>query len=141
MHLWQRCNCIAFVAMLASLVLPFAASQSWAQTTPTLTVQGNPLNFSVASGNSSAPTVTYTVDSTVIALHYSITGLPSWLSLASSAGFTDPTQFPVFSVNSSAASLAPGSYTATIAFKNLLNGAGNTTRTATLTVTAGSAST
>src|SRR5438270_8093608 len=124
MRLCRHLNLIAFVAMLATVILPLGARQSWgAWNTPTLTVQGDPLNFSVASGNSSAPTVTYTVDSTVIALHYSITGLPSWLSLANSAGFTDPTQFPIFSVNSSAASLAPGTYTATVAFKNLLNGA------------------
>jgi hypothetical protein len=69
---------------------------------------------------------------------YSISGLPTWLSVSSTSGTvtTSPTTI-TFTVNSNANSLSVGNYSAIISFTNTTNGQGNQTRSAALTVDTG----
>ena len=69
-------------------------------------------------------------------VNYSITGVPSWLSVnAPSGSVTTATPVNVtFTVNATANGLGSGTYSATVAFTNTTNGRGNTTRQATITV-------
>jgi hypothetical protein len=65
---------------------------------------------------------------------YSVT-TPSWLTASpASATVTTTAKTITFTVNSSARSLGPDTYTANIGFNNATNNQGNTTRIATLIV-------
>jgi len=70
-------------------------------------------------------------------LLWAATNNAAWLALSATSGTLDPgTGTSVTaSANTNAASLAGGSYSDTISFVNVSNGAGNTTRLASLTVT------
>ena len=68
-------------------------------------------------------------------VHYSISGIPSWLTPNFTTGTVPPTVTDTFSVN--ACGLGPGTYPATITFANARGGPGTTTRNATLTVRPG----
>ena len=66
------------------------------------------------------------------AVTFSISGLPAWLTVSQTSGTTPATV--TFALNSSATTLTPGTYIATISFTNSTNGQGNQTRSATLVV-------
>ena len=67
-------------------------------------------------------------------MKYSIT-TPSWLTASSTSGTVTTTAKTItFTVNSSARSLGPSTYTGNIDFNNTTNNQGNTTRVATLIV-------
>jgi hypothetical protein len=111
--------------------------------TATLTVnppalQVTPATGTTASGTHGGPfspsSFQYTLSSTFGSVKYSI-NTPSWLTASSgSETLTTTTKTITFTVNSSARSLGPGTYTANIGFNNTTNNQGNTTRAATLIV-------
>lgn len=77
----------------------------------------------------------YQLSSTNSSVHYSISGIPSWLKASFTTGTVPPTVTDTFSVN--ACGFGPGTYPATITFANTGGGPGTTTRNATLTVNPG----
>jgi Viral BACON domain len=78
----------------------------------------------------------YTLSPTFGSVSYSVTNVPSWLTVSSKSGtVTTSAKTITFTVNSSARSLGPGTYTDNIGFNNTTNNQGNTTRVATLLVT------
>jgi hypothetical protein len=111
--------------------------------TATLTVnppalQVTPATGKTASGTHGGPfspsSFTYTLSSTFGSVKYSIT-TPSWLTASSGSGTVTTTAKTItFTVNSSARSLGPSTYSDNIDFKNTTNNQGNTTRVATLVV-------
>jgi hypothetical protein len=109
----------------------------------TLTVTARPsiLQVSPASGMAASGTqggsftpasFQYSLSADTGSVDFSISGLPSWLTASQTSGTTPATI--TFALNSSAATLGAGTYTATIAFTNATNGQGNQNRSATLTV-------
>jgi len=67
-------------------------------------------------------------------LNYSIT-TPSWLTVSSKSGsVTTSAKTITFTINSSAHSLAPNTYVSSVSVNNTTNGAGNSSRVATLIV-------
>ncbi|MEA2906799.1 MAG: hypothetical protein QOI12_4186 [Alphaproteobacteria bacterium] len=103
--------------------------------------QVSPATNMVASGNQggpfSPPSFSYQLSATSGSVDYAISGTPSWLVASSTSGTvtTSPTTV-TFTINASASSLAAGTYgPSTISFANTSDGQGDTTRTATLTVT------
>jgi photosystem II stability/assembly factor-like uncharacterized protein len=100
-----------------------------------------PATDMVSSGQQGGPfspaSFQYQLSATTGTVGYSISGLPTWLTASSTSGTVGTTATTItFTVNASANSLTPATYgPATITFTNTTNGLGNTTRTATLTVT------
>jgi hypothetical protein len=111
--------------------------------TATLTVnppapQVTPATGKTASGTHGGPftpsSFTYALSATFGSVSYSIT-TPSWLTASSTSGTVTTTAKTItFTVNSSARSLGPSTYTGNIDFNNTTNNQGNTTRAATLVV-------
>jgi hypothetical protein len=111
--------------------------------TATLTInppalQVTPATGITASGAHGGPfspsSFNYTLNSTFGSLKYSIT-TPSWLTASSKSGtVTTSAKTIKFTVNSSARSLGPSTYTDNIGFNNTTNNQGNATRVATLIV-------
>jgi hypothetical protein len=111
--------------------------------TATLTVnppalQVTPATGKTASGTHGGPfspsSFTYALSATFGSVSYSIT-TPSWLTASSASGTVTTTAKTIaFTVNSSARSLGPSTYTSNIDFNNTTNNQGNTTRAATLVV-------
>jgi subtilisin family serine protease len=91
-----------------------------------------------ASGTQGGPfapsSFQYVLSATNGPVNFSISGLPAWLTASQALGSADVGTTVTFSVNASAAGLAPGTYTATVSFANTTNGQGNQTRSATLVV-------
>src|SRR5262249_4282036 len=83
----------------------------------------------------SPSTFHYTLSATYGSVDYSITNLPSWVSVSSKSGAlaTSPKTI-TFTVNSGAHTLQPGTYVGSINFKNTTNGQGSTSRLATMFV-------
>ena len=98
--------------------------------TATLTVnppalQVTPANGITASGTHGGPftpsSFTYALSATFGSLKYSIT-TPSWLTASSASGTGTTTAKTItFTINSSARSLGPNTYTGNIAFNNTTN--------------------
>jgi hypothetical protein len=91
-----------------------------------------------ASGTHGGPfspsSFTYALSATFGSVKYSIT-TPSWLTASSTSGtVTTSAKTITFTINSSARSLGPSTYTTNIDFNNTTNNQGNTTRAATLVV-------
>ena len=105
------------------------------------TLQVSPTTNIVASGAQgeafSPASFQYQLTSTIGSVNYLISGIPTWLNanFTSGTATTTPVTLAFTLINPS--SLSPGTYTMTISFTNTSNGQGNTTRTATLTVNAG----
>jgi Divergent InlB B-repeat domain len=77
----------------------------------------------------------YSLNAAKGSLSYSITNVPSWLTVSSKSGTVTTTKKTItFTVNSSARNLTPGTYDSIINFNNTTNNQGNTTRAAALTV-------
>ena len=106
---------------------------------PASALQISPATNIAASGTQgqifSPALFNYQLSSTTGSVHYSISGIPSWLNASFTTGTVPPTVTDTFSVN--ACGFGPGTYPATITFANTGGGQGNTTRTATLTVNPG----
>jgi PKD repeat protein len=88
-------------------------------------------------GPFSPSSVVYTLSNTgVNTLNWTASTTPSWLSLSATSGAlaSGASVNVTASLNANANSLAVGSYSATIGFTNTTNGAGNTTRPVTLSV-------
>ena len=116
------------------------------QRTATLTVtppalQVTPATGITASGQQGGPfsptSFAYSLSATGGSLRYSITNLPSWLTVSAASGtVTTRVTSITFRVNTTAADrLAANTYVTSINFNNTTNGQGNTTRVATLNVT------
>jgi hypothetical protein len=123
------------------------ASTGLGTQTRTTTLNVNPPALQVAPGDSivasgthhgpfSPTSFPYMLRSTYGSVGYSITGLPSWLSVSPSSGTVTTSATTVtFKVNSGAADkLPPNSYVSSINFNNTSSRQGNTSRVATLTV-------
>jgi hypothetical protein len=112
--------------------------------TATLTVnapvlQVTPTGNIVVTGNQGAipsSSFQYQLSANAGTVKYSISGVPNWLSPSSTTGNVSSSGTVLtFTVNTSANSLAPGTYGPTnITFTNADSGQGTQTRTATLTV-------
>ena len=90
-----------------------------------------------AGGPFSPASFNYTLSASTGSVNYSISGVPTWLTPSSTSGTVTTAGTSVsFTVNGNANGLGAGTYTATITFTNTTNGAGNQTRSATLTVNA-----
>jgi hypothetical protein len=76
----------------------------------------------------------YQLSASTGTVNYSISGLPSWLSVSPNPGTVSTGTTVTFTVNSNANSLAAATYNATITFTNTDTGRGTQTRMATLTV-------
>jgi Divergent InlB B-repeat domain len=93
-----------------------------------------------ASGQQGGPfsptSFTYSLSTTGGSLKYTITNLPSWLTVSPASGTLTTTATSVtFRINTTAADrLSANTYVGSINFNNTTNGQGNTTRVATLTV-------
>jgi uncharacterized repeat protein (TIGR02543 family) len=97
-----------------------------------------PASGDTASGTHGGPfspsSFNYALSSTFGSLKYSIT-TPSWLTASSTSGTATTTAKTItFTVNGSARSLGPSTYTGNIGLNNTTNNQGNTTRVATLIV-------
>ncbi len=107
---------------------------------PSPTLQVSPAIGYSATGSQGGPflppTFNYQLAASSGTLGYTITNLPSWLTASPASGTVGTTGTTItLTVNSSANSLAPGSYSpAPVVFTNTTNGQGNTTRVVSLTV-------
>jgi hypothetical protein len=112
--------------------------------TATLTVnppglQVAPTTGITASGTHGGPfspsSFHYTLNATYGSANYSITNVPSWLTVSSKSGTATTTAKTIsFTVSTSADTLQPNTYVSSISFTNITNSQGNTTRIATLIV-------
>jgi subtilisin family serine protease len=102
-------------------------------------LQVTPATNMASIGNPGGPfspsSFQYQLSATAGTVNYSISGLPSWLSVSSASGSvtTTPTTI-IFTINSGANSLAADGYIAAISFVNTTNGQGNQTRNVALRV-------
>ncbi len=122
--------------------MALAAAQSYTRKIK-LTVNAGALQISPssginASGNQGGPfspsSFDYSLSSTSGSVNYSITGVPTWLTVSSPSGTLTTTPKTVtFAVNANANSLAAGTYNATITVTNSTNAKGTTTISAALT--------
>jgi hypothetical protein len=112
--------------------------------TATLTVippalQVSPSTNIAASGTHGGPfspsSFGYALSATYGTVKYSITNVPSWLSVSPSSGtLTTSATTVTFKVNSGADKLTPNTYVSNVNFNNTTGGQGNMARVATLTV-------
>jgi hypothetical protein len=104
-------------------------------------LQVSPTTNIVASGTKGGPfsptSFQYQLTATVGSANYAISGIPIWLNANFTTGTATTSPVTVTFSLINVGNLAPGPYMATIAFTNTSYGLGNTTRTATLTVYAG----
>jgi hypothetical protein len=127
-----------------STVTNMATGQGTQTRTATLTVNPPALQVSpsmdiAASGTHGGPfapsSFNYALSATYGTVKYSITNVPSWLSVSPSSGtLTTSATTVTFKVNSSADKLTPNTYVSNVNFINTTGGQGNTARVATLTV-------
>src|SRR6516225_8554392 len=122
-------------AMLLSTEIA-AAQKPTGQSPPTLIV--TPSTSIAVSGPPGGPfspsLIEYRVSASTGTVSYSIR-TPSWLTTSSTAGATDTKGVTItLTVNASASSLRPGTYGPGVAFTNVSNGRGTSTRSAKLTV-------
>ena len=115
------------------------------QRTATLSVtppalQVSPATGITASGHQGGPfsptSFTYSLSATGGSLRYTITNLPSWLTVSAASGtVTTKATSITFRINATAADrLSANTYVGSINFNNTTNGQGNTTGVATLSV-------
>ncbi len=104
------------------------------------TLQLSPSTAIISTGNQGGPftpsSFTYQLSAPTGPVNYSISGLPSWLTVSTTFGTVaiDSVTVVNFTINPSAIGLPPGTYNASIAFTNTINGLGNQSVAATLTV-------
>jgi hypothetical protein len=112
----------------------------------TAALQVTPATNIAASGTQGGPflpaSFSYSFSSTTGTVNYSITNVPSWLTVSSSSGTaTTSPQTITFSINSNANNLSAGAYVSGINFNNTTNNQGNKSITATLTDASGAGKT
>ncbi len=101
------------------------------QVSPSTNIVGSGTQF----GPFAPPIFQYQLSASSGSVAYSITNLPSWLSVSAASGTVTTTPVTVtFSYNNNSINLLPGSSVGNVNFNNTTNGQGNTTRGATLTV-------
>jgi hypothetical protein len=104
------------------------------------TLQLSPSTGITSTGNQGGPfspsSFSYQLSAPTGPVNYSISGLPSWLTVSTTFGTVaiDAATVVTFAINPSAIGLPPGTYSASIAFTNTTNGLGNQSVAATLTV-------
>jgi hypothetical protein len=137
-----RPGCPAIALLAAALVVPqmlliARAQQPSNSTMPPrmiVTPSSGVVFSGLRKGPFSPPVVAYRVSASAGAINYVIT-TPPWLTASPSSGAADTAGVTVtFTVNASAANLAPGAYGPAVAFRNVTNGLGSTIRSATLKV-------
>jgi hypothetical protein len=105
------------------------------------TLQVSPASNITASGTQgeafSPASFQYQLTATTGSVNYLISGIPTWLNASLTSGTATTTPVTVTFTLINPGSFQPGTYTSTITFANTSNGQGNTTRTATLVVNAG----
>ncbi len=137
-------NSLAANTYSATITFMSGSGQS-VQRTATLTVnppalQVTPATGITASGQQGGPfsptSFSYSLSATGGSLKYSITNLPSWLTVSPASGtLTTKATTVTFKIGTTAADkLAATTYVGSINFNNTTNSQGNTTRVATLTV-------
>jgi hypothetical protein len=129
---------IALLATSAMLMLTQigAAQRPAGQSPPSLIVTpASSLIFSGPRGGPFSPArLEFRVSSTTGIVNYSIR-TPSWLTASSTFGTTDTRGVTItLTVNANASRLSPGAYGPAVAFTNVSNGQGSTTRPAKLIV-------
>jgi hypothetical protein len=101
-------------------------------------LQVTPITEIVASGPQGGPfsptSFNYQLSATSGSLNFAISGIPPWLNANFTSGTVTATPVTVTLSLSDVGSLAPGGYSADIAFTNTDTGTGNTGRTATLAI-------
>jgi hypothetical protein len=130
---------IAFLAAAMMMVQPplaACAQQPSNSAAPRMIV--TPSTGVVFSGLRKGPfspsVIQYRVSASAGVINYVVT-TPPWLTASPSSGAADTAGVTVtFTVNASAADLAPGAYGPAVAFRNVTNGLGSTIRSATLKV-------
>jgi len=106
------------------------------QSLPSLMVTpSSSIAFSGPQGGPFSPShIEYQISASIGTISYSIR-TPIWLTASSTAGSTDTKGVTIsLTVNASASSLSPGTYGPAVAFTNVSNGRGTSTRSAKLTV-------
>ena len=103
---------------------------------PKLQVVGTSMAASGPQGGPFNPfSFSYQLSATTGTVNYSISGMPSWLTVSSASGTLATTPTTVtFTVNSNANNLTAGAYNAAVTFINSTNGQGTTSRPVDLTV-------
>jgi hypothetical protein len=128
-------TCIGISVML--LLIPADAEEKPArQSQPSLIVTPpGSVTFSGRPGGPFSPSLfEFRVSSTTGSVRYSIRA-PSWLTASSTSGTTDARGVTItLTVNANASRLPPGEYGPAVAFTNVSNGQGSTTRSAKLIV-------
>jgi len=129
---------IAFLATSTMLMLIEigTAQRSAGQPPPSLIVTpASSLTFSGPRGGPFSPArLEFRVSSTTGVVNYSIR-TPSWLTASSIFGTTDSRGVTItLTVNANASRLSPGAYGPAVAFTNVSNGQGTTTRPARLII-------
>jgi hypothetical protein len=133
---------VTFLGISAMLLLtPANAEEKPARLSrPSLIVTpSSSMNFSGPRGGPiSPPLFQYRVSASTGTVSYSIR-TPSWLTASSTSGTTDASGVTItLTVNKSASTLPPGGYGPGVAFTNVSNGQGSTTRSAKLIIQAAS---
>jgi hypothetical protein len=131
---------VGFLGISAILLLtPADAEEKPAkQSQPSLVVTpSSSVTFSGRPGGPFSPSLfEFRVSSTTGSVRYSIRA-PSWLTASSTSGTTDARGVTItLTVNANASRLSPGGYGPGVAFTNVSNGQGSTTRSAKLIVQA-----
>ena len=139
--MWMTLTCYLGILAAVATQLPTssaAAQKSVEPSLPALVVTPlTGMEISGVQGELFSPTLfQYHVSASIGIVRYSIR-TPSWLTTSSSFDTVDTTGVTItLSVNATAVQLAPGTYRLPVAFTNVTNGHGTTTRTATLIVRA-----
>jgi len=133
---------IAITALIIASLSGQIASAEPGTTGQSLVV--SPAGDLTATGPKGGPftplTFQYHVSTTTEMARYAVSA-PAWIIVKERIGKADPNGVTVtLTINPAAARLQPGNYQAQIAFTNVTNGRGTTSRAATLTVLAGSTS-
>jgi hypothetical protein len=137
---------ITFLGILALLLLllltPIGAEEKGTGLSPPslIVAPSTSMAFSGPRGGPFSPSfIEYRVSSTAGTVSYSIR-TPSWLTASSTFGTTDNRGVTIsLTVNANASRLSPGEYGPAVAFTNVSNGRGGTTRPAKLIIQALSA--
>jgi hypothetical protein len=134
----KRIPMLASLAAMAMLVVvSISAAEKPAKRAPPslIVVPTTSISFSGRHGEPLSPSfVQYRVSASTGTVRYSIRP-PSWLSASPTFGETDETGVTItFTVNAAASRLPPGTYGPAVAFTNVTNGQGSTTRTAALVI-------
>jgi lipocalin len=120
---------------------PPSVGATWVFVQSAGTLQVSPASNIAASGTQgeafSPASFQYQLTSTVGSVNFLISGIPTWLNASFTSGTATTTPVTVTFTLIKPSSFQPGTYTSTITFTNTSNGQGNTTRTATLVVNAG----